>query len=256
MTDLQATTVDYGTQAGTDAPNGKLQEIIRDVIANDAGIREMLKAEAIAQEELEGEASNALHRATFDCASKLEELNAAEQARDAVLQNEWKIEAVGGLFGLLFFLSLIVLLFLGIAKWTGHLLKAPLSPWVGLAILFFILANAISAIEDITRRRKYTRASVLAESLSRSLRQQLRSLVIIPAIDRVIPLKFTAPADDVVSVTDAPTLSSLAGSDSRIQTESYRDVFVHLGREGGATVGLAGSRGRANQNCFEPLSGP
>ena len=220
----------------------------------------MLKAEAIAQEELEGEASNTLHRAAFDYASKLEELETAERKRDAVLQTESKSEAVAILFGGLFYLSLIVLLFVGIAKWTGHLLKAPLSPWVALAILFFVLASAIGSIGDLASQRRYARASVLAESLSRSLRQQLRSLVIIPAIDRVIPLKFTAPADDVVSVTDAPALSSLAGSDSRIQTESYRDVFVHLGRDGGATVGLAGSRGAGKSEllrafCQDPSEG-
>jgi hypothetical protein len=62
-------------------------------------------------------------------------------------------------------------------------------------------------------------------------------------MERAAQPQLDDPADDVVGTTDAPSFGSRVDPDGQIQTEGYRRVLTALSRHGGATIGLAGTRG-------------
>ena len=255
--------VDLEKNTGADTRSEELESFLRDIISSDDDIRKTLQSEAIQEDELIEEAKGALDEVAFNFESKLQELKSAEQARDTVVDAGDNFWIAFGVFFWLASLGLIVLLAVGIGKWTGHILRWPLWPFVVGAIALLTVAIILAVIADRleTRAVETSQSSILpVESLRQSLDDQLRSLVVIPAIERAISFKFVAPSADVVNITDAPSLSSLVGLAGRIQTGSYRDAFVHLKRHGGAAIGLAGSRGVGKSEllrafCEDPTYG-
>lgn len=260
--------MDLKPSAPKDTNIEELQELVADIVSHDVDISGVLQTEAIQESELLVETRAALDEATFDFVSKLQELKSAEQIRDTGLANSRNAFKLSDLSVLPGTASLIVLFTIGISKWTGHLLRLPLWPFVAVTAGFLIFLPLVIGVYEAFKPKgerewddvTVSKGSVTAESLRRGLRDQLRSLVIIPALERAISFKFVAPSADIVSITDAPSISSLAGSSGRIQTSSYRDVFMHLKRIGGAAIGLAGSRGVGKSEllrafCEDPTTG-
>ena len=253
--------MDLKPSATTDAAIEELQELVKDIISHDVDIRRVLRSGAVEESALTDEAIGALDETTFDFVSKLQELKSAEQTRDTTLAksgtdfNKPLLEAISGSSIVLGFAGFFVLLVIGILKWTGHRINWPLWPIIIASTTLIIFGIIIAGIDELFKPKEgISKDSVAAESLSRSLHDQLRSLVIIPALERAMSFKFVAPSVDMVTITDAPSLSSLVESSGRIQTSSYRDVFMHLKRLGGAAIGLAGSRGVGKSELLRAFS--
>lgn len=255
--------MDPEPSAPRDPDTEECLKFVKDIVSDDVDIRRTLRSEAIQEDELMNTARDVLDEATFDFASKLQELRSAEQQRDEILATaDAGLYTLGGYLVFLSAIGFIVLLAIGIFKWTGHLLRWPLWPFIAGSSALFTLAAVISGVGNFREEKaqKASGDSVTAESLRRSLRDQLRSLVVIPAVERAISFNFIAPTADIINITDAPSLSSLVESSGRIQTGSYRDVFMHLRRFGGAAIGLAGSRGAGKSEllrafCEDPTVG-
>src|SRR6266704_6739683 len=209
MSDVPDMAADLEQNTGTDTPIEELERFLRNIISSDDDILKTLQSEAIQEDELIEEAKSVLNEAAFDFESKLQELKSAEQARDNVVNAGDQFWNVFVVFFFLTVLGLIVLLVIGIGKWTGHLLRWPLWPFVVAPIVLAIVAIILAFIADHleTSALDTSQESMLpVESLRQSLDDQLRSLIIIPAIERAISLNFVAPSADVVDITDAPSL--------------------------------------------------
>jgi hypothetical protein len=245
------------------SPRRRLEDILEELILRDPEINEALRTEALGPADVMTQARIILNEETFDSIAKLQEVERAEAERDTLLRkaNAWYVNAAAAAVALSFFI-LLGLLGIYIAKWTNHITTLPIWPFtVSSAALASIGLPILARIElrDDPDSRKS--ATISAESLRRGLNDMLRSLVIKPAIDRATSLDLTPPLIDAVYLTDAPGLSSRIESGRRIETQAYRDVVTNLARDGGATIGLAGSRGVGKSEllrafCDDPNKAP
>jgi hypothetical protein len=223
---------------------GSLEAILEDLVSNDPEIGDVLRAEVLNVAEIMIEARAILAEGAFDAISKMQEVKRAEEERDKVFArpDPWYVNVA--LFAIAIgMLGLLLLLGIGIAKWAGHLLEWPLWPFVSAPLVVLAGAGLILWLHGQGDSGPWTSAAVAVELSRASLNKMLRSLVVIPAIERATSLNLVAPSADTVYLTDAPGLSSRIASGSRIETQSYREVITNLERDGGATIGLAGSRG-------------
>ena len=79
------------------------------------------------------------------------------------------------------------------------LVSFPLPLFLGGAIVFALRRFSESPAAS---------AAVTAERLKSSLNEALRSLVVIPVIENLSSLRLTVPSEDIVQLTDAPSISS------------------------------------------------
>jgi hypothetical protein len=225
-----------------DTLSGLLEDVLRD-----QSVARMMRVEGVDEADAMRGAKAILSEGTFDVASKMEELTTAEHHRDTALGAQVSSEVALGLTLIAGLIGFLVLGVVGAEKLSGHLSRLVLWPFVAVPSVVFAAGVIWAFVADARRKSKdletKTQATIEAERLRRSLRDQLRSLAVTPAIERASPPKFRGPSADVVCLTDAPSLSSRVESDGRIETTSYREVLTNLGRTGGATIGLAGSRG-------------
>ncbi len=148
MSDVPDMAADLEQNTGTDTPIEELERFLRNIISSDDDILKTLQSEAIQEDELIEEAKSVLNEAAFDFESKLQELKSAEQARDNVVNAGDQFWNVFVVFFFLTVLGLIVLLVIGIGKWTGHLLRWPLWPFVVAPIVLAIVAIILAFIAD------------------------------------------------------------------------------------------------------------
>jgi hypothetical protein len=222
----------------------ELLGIVRELFRNDATIKEMGRLEGLTEEEVLEQANVMLADSSSDEISELQgRLKSAQEIRHSLLKKRdpWYsvasivVASTGGV-------GLLILLAVSIAKWTGHLLLWPLWPLVAFPCLLFF-GGIIAFVSLEPDDSPAASATLAAERLKSNLDDAVRSLVVIPAIEKLASLRLVAPSEDIVQLTEAPSLSSRIESGGRIQTGSYRDVFTCLQLDGGATIGLAGSRG-------------
>jgi hypothetical protein len=90
---------------------------------------------------------------------------------------------------------------------------------------------------------KESSVALAVERLGAELSEQVASLLLVPAIERLASINFRHPDEDPVRLAETQYLSARILAGSRVQTSSYRRVLTSLRRAGGATIGLAGSRG-------------
>jgi membrane protein implicated in regulation of membrane protease activity len=246
LTDMQETRARAATFELDESATSTLEEILTEIVDQDSELKLMMRAEVIDPKEVIERSKAALREPSFDLASKLHELNSAERERDTALQKSETWYLVGGLSMFACIAALLALFVVGLAKWSGHLLDTGLWPF-SIAIGVLAVSSAgfltLASIREAAEKRANTPATVIPENRRRSLRAQLRSLVVLPTIEGLISFTFVPPAEDIVRITDAAYLSSRVEASGRIETASYREVFTNLVRDGGATVGLAGDRG-------------
>jgi hypothetical protein len=230
-------------EADTNGPSQPLLDILKDILATDNSVRETLRLEGLDEETVMAAADAVLRESASDFNSRLEELSVARERRNEALKpgSNWKNpENTIGLS--LWTANLLAIPGVGIAKLTGHILAWPIWPFFAAVPAVFIIGAFLIAI-DPKSQPEATAPTIETETLRRNLRDQLRSLVIVPAIERASLPNFAPAADDTVLLADAPGLTSRVSADGRVQTSSYREVLPNLARHGGMTVGLAGSRG-------------
>ena len=233
---------------------------VRDMIAKDTQVQAELAAQGVLPEAAMGAARQVLAERPFDAEATLREIGAAEQAELQARPGDPWYAIVLIWLGVLGVFGFLALLGVGIAKWTGNILALPIWPFVAAPSVLIVLGVigagfATDSTPGTTEER--TSRAVEAESVRSRFNEQLRSLVILPAIERATRVRFVAPSADPVLVTDAPALASRIGADRRIETESYRLVLTGLNRPGGATIGLAGTRGAGKSEllrafCHDP----
>jgi hypothetical protein len=244
-----------------------LNDILEEILDSDQ-MRETLRAQGIDKAAVMAETARVLDEGKFDFEFKLNELLEAEKARNIALNpnQEGPYATLGAVIVIIGILGLCVFLVVGIAKWTGHLLAWPIWPFAVVPSLLTVGGSIITvtnvpdpaqtpdASENTVPQTLGTK-TIETERLRRNLRDQLRSLVVVPAIEKASLPKFISPAVDTVYLTDAPGLTSRVESASRIQTRSYRDILPNLGREGGMTIGLAGNRGVGKSELLRAFCG-
>lgn len=215
----------------------RVRDAARRLIAGDETVVELRRVEALDEGEVTAQIDTALNQKLLeDFTAKFAELKAAATKRQ---QQLYPTEWLYALAGTVILLSLFGLLAVGIAKLLGHLLALPIWPFVTVVIV--ILAGSIAAFIEGSERA--SESALAVEAIERGLTEQIRLQVVIPAVELATSIRLTPPMEDVVCITEAPGLSSRVGSDRRIQTASYRTTLTSLRRDGGATIGLSGSRG-------------
>ncbi len=221
--------------------------MLSDILDNDQPLIETLWLEGVDKEAVMAQVDAVLGDNAVDFESRLRELSEAEEKRNVALgpSSKWKDpeNTIGLVMWGVSFAALLLLLGIGIAKWTGHIPRWPIWPFVIGPLALFVGGTALLAIDDNSQPDIRTPDTIKTETLRRNLRDQLRSLVIVPAIERASLPSFALLAEDKVFLVDAPRLTSRVRADSRIQTSSYREALPNLARDGGMTIGLAGSRG-------------
>jgi hypothetical protein len=228
----------------------RLRDFCQKIVSSDDRIRRAIERDALDETTILDEAERIIQEGSFDFDARLADLDAAERTRSEALASSaypwygW----LGLVFALVGLAGLIVLLVVSILKWLGDLVTLPIWPFVaGSTVLIFV--GFLLVRVPVSRRDRRTPfgaelwATSQAELLRSTLNDQLRSLAVIPALERSASPEFLDPTDDQVSITDAPYLSSRVEAGGRIQTASYRDVLTNISRSGGATIGLAGTRG-------------
>lgn len=211
---------------------------VKSMIANDAQVQAELARQGVSPETAFGAARQVLAERPFDAEATLREFGAAQTQ----LRTPWYVNVLIALAGLGVF-GLLVLLVVGIAKWTGHLLALPIWPFVAASSVLLACSIPGYILDPTTDTGERTRQEVERRGVQAKFYERLRSLVVLPAIERATKVRFVAPSADFVLVTDAPSLASRIVADRRIETESYRLVLTALSRPGGTTIGLAGTRG-------------
>jgi hypothetical protein len=243
-------TAEHGAAEGREQLNqarqgdiAELRTVLQELIRDDESIKETLKQEGLSQEDLLQESMTVTEGQFTEISDRLRQLRSAQEKRDILLRKEdpWYVSLAWILTGL-GALGLLVLLGVGLAKWNGHILKWPIWPFVTFPLVLFFGGVLVAAIFEPSAS-ELNSATVAAQRLKSGLNEALRTLVLAPAIERLVSPKLVNPNNDRVLLTDAPSLSSRIESGNRVQTGSYREVFTSLHRDGGATIGLAGIRG-------------
>lgn len=210
------------------------------MLETDAGIRELTAGQDLPGEAFDREAAKLLTTAPIDFGSKLAQANAARKKRDTALQRAASELAVG--FVLLGFIAVCLIYWLVKVKLARVTEQWPVWPLAPAGVLLVAWAY----IADYIRKRPKRSDTVIAaeaESAQARLRDQIRSLVVIPAIYNAVPVVFAAPAADLVSLTGTPGLPFHIKAGRRIETRSFQRAFHSLSWPGGAAIALAGSRG-------------
>ena len=135
-----------------------------------------------------------------------------------------------------------------LAKSFDRLVDVPIRHVVAVTITALVgtVASGVIAARRVAWLRAERGVHTALEDRARlevELDEQLRSLVVLPAIDAATKPTFVSPATDEVDVREAQGLSSRIDAARRVETAAYRRILVNIQREGGATVGLSGIRG-------------
>jgi Cdc6-like AAA superfamily ATPase len=229
---------------------------IRKVLAEDIRAQAQIESEHLDPEAVVSIAVGlAGSETSLDMPARFTELEQAQERRAAALSAHsdeplWLavvtvIATISILAGIIGGLALLAIL---IGKWTGHLAKVPLAPYVVISGTGFSTGVSILGVVDFvdqarSRKGSLSQSALAAERFRSNLAEQVVSLLIIPALERAAAVQFVEPNKDVVKVTEATHMSARVEPTKRIQTSSYRRVLLNLRRAGGATIGLAGSRG-------------
>lgn len=251
------------TDSGTDLA-ASLDQTLAQLVHNDPEVIEMRRTYAVDPDDVMREARIIVAQGSFDARSRLQEIRRAEHARDRILNARPPrlARATLPLFSIAI-LGFAALLFVIFAQLFGKLKDIPLWPFIVITLTLGIPSGIIITIE-IRRENRNVEAiqtAIAVQSMNANFHALLRSLVIIPAIEKAMSVKLVTPAEDPVSLTDAPHLASRITSNRRIETQSYREVVTNLQRDGGATIGLAGSRGVGKSEllrafCDDPSQAP
>jgi hypothetical protein len=230
------------------------QDFIREVLAKDARAQAQIGAEHLDPEAVVRTAVRlATSETSLDMSARFTELKLAGELSAAALSSLGsrkliRIQAMLGLSLLLksgaAFFALISILVIGTdpSAWLSSLIT--MFTACGLVGVARLVSRSVGSMRDEQLRRASLGQSVLdAERLKSNLAEQVQSLLIIPALERAAALQFVRPAEDVIRLTKAAHMSARVEPMKRIQTASYRRVLLNLRRAGGATIGLAGSRG-------------
>ena len=222
----------------------ELTEVIAQILRADTTTRETMQVEAVSETEVMDEVNIILDSEGSDLILQLQQLRRAQSDRERLLKRPapWP-NKVGNFLLFLGSLATLALLGVGVAKLFGLLLRWPLWPFVTLSLIFLAAGVTLLISFPARDRGKERAATVAVEDVRTNLNAKLKSLVIDPAVGRAASIKFIAPPSDKVHLTNTQGLSSRIESGRRIITRSYADVVVNLSREGGATIGLAGTRG-------------
>jgi hypothetical protein len=248
------------TGHAADASLTELKRRLRQLVADDPVIKGLRTAEKLSEEEATQKCEAELKRNISIVRPRLELFKGAEQKRDKFLRRTRSWRSVLGL--ILIAISVLALLAGFVGLFATNLNGFAVLIFGGLVLEFLGLGAIFwgSADPALSEAKKW---AAMAQSLEKKLSEMLRSLVIIPALEKSAQLRFECPSADVVHLTDSPSLSSVINSNGlgRIQTRSYREVFMNLGRLGGAAIGLSGSRGIGKSEllrafCSEPSDGP
>lgn len=220
-------------------------EYVRGVLARDDRVQVLIGSEHLDAEDVLNEALKlAKSPQTPDLQLLYQELVARLVDRDTAIRKRdgaWLGFGIAPL-GLVFvklvltvFLcaGLVALVFLGTPIWAQALVGI-----LGAVALAFLTPG-------LERRWPSEEGSaVLAvERLDAELAEQVTSLLLVPAIERLASINFRTPGEDPVRLAETRYLGARIIPGSRVQTSSYRRVLTSLRRAGGATIGLAGSRG-------------
>jgi hypothetical protein len=240
--------------------SGVLDEL-RNMIATDPQVKSELALQGVSADGAFAAAREVLGQRPGAAEATLATVRTAEhelaEAREP--SSRWYVTVLYGLLGL-GTIGLLVLLGIGVAKWTGHLLKLPIYPFVAVPCALSVVGS-LGTQFDRRNTREVASLAVAVDNARSRFNEQLRSLVILPGIERATRVRFVAPSADPVLVTEAPALASRINADRRIETESYRLVLTGLNRPGGATIGLAGTRGSGKSEllrafCENPSDPP
>jgi hypothetical protein len=237
-------------------PDENLERIcgyLKAIIAQDQKIQLWMQRQPLDTEEVLEEGLKILKEARFDFEAKLNQLDDArdnneERAKNARRASKQSgIVKLGGGFLVCGVGVLLLLLIIGAIKWTGLWPKLPLWPFVIVSVTVIGLGGWLlwSGVHSQSKELRSSQAPISEEQgIYSTLLDQLRSLILIPALEALSPPHFVDPADDEVLITDAPYLSQrLQTTGGQIETATYRAILTNLGRVGGATIGLAGTRG-------------
>ena len=220
-----------------------LQGITRSLIRDDPAIVEMRQLEGLSEDEVIEQADTYLTSENPEVLPPLRMLRDAQSRRNEALSTPSSVViSVAGACVIVGILGITFLVAVEIIKLTGYLRDWPIWELAVFSPALLVIGGIVVVIAD-GDVPETSQATATAERLKRNLDAAVRSLILIPAIERMTSIRLLRPDGDMVTITDAPSLGSRIESNRRIQTESYRDVFSSLRREGGATVGLAGSRG-------------
>ena len=159
--------------------------------------------------------------------------------------------SIGGLIALVALVALSGLGALGVAKLFGQLQDWSFVPWALVVVVGWGAAIVIVFAAERWETQQSAGQQVVFERMERRFEQQLSSLVVQEAKNRLRRADWSDPATDAVTIRTSPGLSAQIDRSGRVRTESYEKVRSHLLREGGAAVGLSGPRGAGKIELLE-----
>lgn len=222
----------------------ELMDMAHVLLKEDEAISALLQGEDLPPEDFDREATELLRTAPVDFEAGLLQAKKAEARRDKELTVA-SLTTVG-FVELIYIACSVIYWFLKVTQ-ARHIGRWPIWPAFVAGLLVALYAYYADYLRKNRAARPAKRSQTIvasqAESARASLDDQIRSLVVIPAIYNAVRLTFVTAEADVVSLTGALSLPFHINLGSRIETASYRRAFPCLSRAGGAVIALAGSRG-------------
>jgi hypothetical protein len=231
------------------------------ILAQDSDIQAAMEHEHLDRERVLEDGLRVLDEGTLDFEEKLREIDHYEDrlTPDELVIGPSRLLRVGQVLLTLGIVGLVLLLVFGIITWTGNSPGPTLWPFIVFPAILLVLGGWLlkSSVDRHFKRLRTSFASIpKAQFLRSTLQDQLRSLILIPAIERLSSPNFEDPGDDEVLITDAKNLSHRIEARDRIETATYRDVLTNLQRSGGEAIGVAGRPGVGKSELLRTLCFP
>jgi hypothetical protein len=218
---------------------------LQELLERDPRLKRLLSVEGVADETFLKSAETTIQQSKVELNNTLATLKEVRKEQREKLNSRpvvWS-ENVNLVLALLWLTSLAAIGVLALLKLFDIFKQVPYTPFLvaagGLLVAYLIAIAELSVIE----RRTVSDVAVRYSHAQKEYDRKLFSLVAVPTARAAQTLKFILPRKDVITVTEAPELASRIEQDARIETRSFRRVFINLRRTGGSTVGLAGTRG-------------